>query len=112
MFGDEGQHEVQPVVIGQADDDVCIGDAFLFQQVDIRTVAVDSQAIVQEFCRLTAAFAVFIENLDLDALLIEHGRQKLVRRPAPMMMTRSTIFVSLGTKFLLNFSMALGSPMK
>ena len=76
VLGDEGQHEVQAVVIGQADDDVGIGNAFLFQEVDVRAVAADGQAVVQEFCHLAAAFAVFIENLDLDAFLVEHGGQK------------------------------------
>ena len=79
MLGNQGQHEVQAIVVCNAHDDVRFGNAFLLQQVQVRAVAADSNAVIHFFRRQQAPFPVFVENLDLHALLVQHGGEKTPR---------------------------------
>ena len=50
MTGEECQHQVQLVVLRQADNDIRLGDAFLREKVDIRAVPADCKTRGQLLC--------------------------------------------------------------
>ena len=44
MACEEGKHQIQLVVLRQADDGIRLGDSLLHQEIHIRTVAADCKA--------------------------------------------------------------------
>ena len=76
---EQRQHEVELVILRQADDDVRLRHAFLCQEVDVRAVAADGDAVDELVRHESAALRVLVDDLDAHALLLEHRRERAAR---------------------------------
>ena len=72
MLGQKGQHQIQFIIVRKANDDIRLADAFLCQQINIRAVSANNDALINAFRHHTAPFRVFFDNLDIDILFIQH----------------------------------------
>ena len=76
---EQRQHEIELVILRQADDDVRLGHALLGQEVDVRAVAADGDAVDELVRHEAAAVRVLVDDLDAHALFLEHRRECAAR---------------------------------
>ena len=70
------QQQVQLIILGQADNNVCFRNALFNQKVDIGTVTAQNQTTLQLSSQKLATVLILFDNLYLNALLFQHGCQK------------------------------------
>ena len=108
MLGNESQHEIQFIIISHTDNSIGIGDPFLNEEVDIRTVAAYGNPLTQLIGHHAAPFAVLLNDFYLDALLIHHRSQET---PCPAGTDNHDpfhFFRATGNKILTEFFNSLG----
>ena len=76
----ERQHQVQLIVLCQADNDIRLGDALLCEKVDICTVTADCKTSGQLLREQFAALTISVDHLHLHVLSFQ---QKCERAPCP-----------------------------
>ena len=71
MACEECEHQVQFVVLRQADNDIRLGNALLCEKVDVRAVTADRKPCRQLFCKQFAALTIPVDHLYLHTLPLE-----------------------------------------
>ena len=70
------QQKVQLVILRQTDNHICLGNALLYQKVDICTVAAKHQTTLELGRQQLTALLILFNNLDLNPLLLQHRCQE------------------------------------
>ena len=65
---EEGEHQVQLVVLREADNDIRLGDPLLGQEVNVRAVTADRETCRQFFRKQLTAFTISVDYLHLNPL--------------------------------------------
>ena len=81
MLREQREHEIQLVILREADNDIRLRHALLEQEIDIRAIAADGDTVPELFRHALAALVLLVDDLHLDALPVEHRRERAPRPP-------------------------------
>ena len=77
MLGEERHHHIQPFILGETDDGVCLADAFGGEEIHVCAVTGKDQTFPELLRHGFTALPVLVDDLDREPLRLEHGGERL-----------------------------------